>query len=667
MTNTDVRRRGRQAGLAAALLISLALLALPGAAAAATLGLSASSAEIGQSIKATADLSGGESPTGSIVFEAFAPADTTCTGQPGSISTVTVNGNGSYVSGSITPAAIGTYRWSAHYSGDSENPAADLVCAASSSVEKAAPALTGSATSAVIGGTIKDEATLTGAFSPTAEITFRVFGPGDPTCAAAPLATDTAPIVAGKATAEDFTAPSPGEYHWTASYPGDENNVAVETPCGIAGQSSTVSKATPLLVGTATSAVKVGLAITDSVVFSAGVVPGGKLVFRAYGPNDPSCAKAVAYEMEVDVDGNGTYAPDPFEPPEPGLYLWTVGYAGDANNLAASIACNTTGQESAVGTLDVTLAASAGGGPVGSPLSAAVTLGNGALPGGQLTFKAFPPGDATCSGPATISSTVAVSGNGSYRSAAFTPSLVGTYRWTVAYSGDLKHAAASTGCGAASSAVAKANPTIAGRVGRQLTVGTSFRDTATLAGGFSPGGTITFEIYLPGSDRCEKPDFVNTVAVNGNGSYSSDPFVAKQAGRYRFIAKYSGDTANQTATEACGSPDQLAQVGKRTPKLRPRAKLTGPQQISIRASLAGASSPAGVVSFRLFAPGDRRCSGRPAFTGSLRVKKNGTFTLAEYIATKPGVYRLAVAYAGDPRNARTKLSCAGAQAIAIRG
>lgn len=671
MTNSAVRCHGRLVGWAAAPLLTLVLLALPGSAAAATLGLSASSASIGQTIQATAELSEAENLTGTIAFEVFGPGDPTCAGPALSPAPTgaTVAGNGSYPSGTFTPTVAGTYHWTAHYTADSESTTASAVCAASSSVAKATPALSGSASSAVIGGSIKSEVTLPGAFSPTAEVTFKVFGPSDPTCAAAALATDTAPIVAGKATAEDFTAPSPGEYHWTASYPGDANNDPVaETSCGAVGQ-STVSKATPLLVGAATSAVKVGLTITDNVTVSGAVVPSGELIFRAFGPGDPTCASPPAFEKAVPfAGGNGSYAPaEPFEPLLPGLYLWTVAYAGDANNLPASIACGTAGQESAVGTLDVTLAASAPGGTVGSPLTAAVTLGNGATPGGQLTFKAFAPGDATCSGAPAFSSTVAVKGNGAYGSAPFAPGQVGTYRWTVAYSGDVKHAAASTGCAAASSAVAKANPTIAGKVGQKLTVGTRFRDTATLAGGFAPGGTITFEIYLPGADRCDKPDFVNTVAVNGNGTYSSDPFVAKQAGRYRFVARYSGDASNQAATEACGSPDQLALVGKRTPKLRPLAKLIGPQQISIRARLAGASSPTGVVSFRLFAPGDRRCSGRPAFAGSIRVRKNGTFNLAEYIATEPGVYRLGIAYSGDARNAKTKIACAGTQPIAVRG
>jgi hypothetical protein len=553
--------RGRLARLVpAGILTALGLLAIPASAGAATLGLTASDAVIGQEIQATAQLTESPGATGTISFEVFAPGDNECEDPlTPALTPVPVDGEGSYLSGTFTPTSPGTYSWRAHYLDETETPVAEADCAAL----------------------------------------------------------------------------------------------------------STVAKASPSLTGTATPAVKVGLTITDSVVVSGGFDPDGELVFQAFGPGDPTCAGAVAYEAKVEVDGNGTYAPPGFAPP-PGLYLWTVAYGGDPdNNLVPASACGAPNQASEVGTFDPTLMASATGNTVGSALIATATLGNGGIPGGQLTFKAFAPGDTTCAGAAAFSSTVAVTGNGTYRSAAFSPSQVGTYRWTVAYSGDGNHAAASAGCGAASSAVAKANPSIDGKVGRRVTVGTRFRDTAALAGGFALGGTITFEIYGPGNDRCARPDFVNTVAVDGNGTYSSDPFVAKQAGRYRFVARYSGDASNQAATEPCGSPDQLAQVGKRAPKLAPRATLSG-QQISIRARLANASSPTGVVSFRLYAPGDRRCSGRPAFTGALRVRRNGTFTLAQYIATKPGVYRLAVAYSGDSRNAKTKLSCASSQPIAVR-
>ena len=45
-----------------------------------------------------------------------------------------------------------------------------------------AAGLTGAAGTATVGGVIDDEVDLTGGFSPTGEVTFSVYAPGDTTC-----------------------------------------------------------------------------------------------------------------------------------------------------------------------------------------------------------------------------------------------------------------------------------------------------------------------------------------------------------------------------------------------------------------------------------------------------------------------------------------------------
>ena len=248
---------------------------------------------------------------------------------------------------------------------------------------------------------------------------------------------------------------------------------------------------------------------------------------------------------------------------------------------------------------------------------------------------------------------------------AFAPSRVGAFRWTVAYSGDVNHVPATTDCGKATSSVTQAGPSIAGAVKQRPTVGTSFQDTATLQGGYSPGGTITFRIYGPVAAGCAKPAFVDTVAVAGNGTVSSDPFVAQRPGRYSFVAGYSGDSANKAATEPCDSAGQVVEVQKRALKVKPRALLKEGRRISIRAHLSGGASPSGTITFRLYGPGDKRCKRKPAFSGGIAVKSNGTYSLAQYLAAKSGIYRLSVGYSGDQRNRRYKASCGGAQSIRV--
>jgi hypothetical protein len=623
----------------------------------------ATSAIVGNAVHDQVTLSGGFSPGGEVTFKVFAPGDTGCV-TPLASGSAPISG-GQATSADYVPQQAGEFRWTAEYPGDGNNEAANLGCGAanqSSTVDKASPTLSGLASSAVVGNAIHDQVTPSGAFSPGGEVTFKVFAPGDTGCLT-PLETFTAPISDGQATSPDYVPQQAGEFRWTAEYPGDSNNEAAGLGCGATGQSSIVGKASPTLSGVASSVVTVGSPITDTATLSGGFAAGGRLVFRAYGPGDAICASAPAYEEGVTVSGDGLYSPAGFSPAT-GLYRWTVEYTGDGNNETAALGCGADNQASAVGTVTVTLAAGATSATVGNPVTATASIREGAIPTGQITFRAFPPGDASCTGAPAFSSTVAVAGNGSYNSAAFVPSRVGSYRWTVAYSGDPNHAPAGAACGEATSGISPAGPTIAAEVGQQFTVGTPFRVAAKLQGGFAPGGTITFRIYGPPAADCAKPMAVDTVKVTGNGTVLSDPFVAQRPGSYRFVAAYSGDSENLAATEACGAPSQLAVAQKRTPRVKPRARLSG-RLISIRAHLSGAMSPSGSVTFRLYRPGDKSCQGKPAFSGGIAVRSNGSYLLAKYLATRSGTYRLSVGYSGDQRNRGDKGRCSAAQLLRV--
>lgn len=72
---------------------------------------------------------------------------------------------------------------------------------------------------------------------------------------------------------------------------------------------------------------------------------------------------------------------------------------------------------------------------------------NGAnAPTGTISFDLYGPGDKTCAGAPLASNTLAVSGNGSYESAEFTPTQAGAYRWKAAYSGDAENNPVSGAC-----------------------------------------------------------------------------------------------------------------------------------------------------------------------------------------------------------------------------
>jgi hypothetical protein len=75
------------------------------------------------------DLAGGFSPTGSITFKLYDPDQATCTGTPRYQTTVTVMGNGTYsTSPGFTTDKAGIWRWTADYTGDTQNTTATSMC-----------------------------------------------------------------------------------------------------------------------------------------------------------------------------------------------------------------------------------------------------------------------------------------------------------------------------------------------------------------------------------------------------------------------------------------------------------------------------------------------------------------------------------------------------------
>jgi Ice-binding-like len=82
------------------------------------------------------------------------------------------------------------------------------------------------------GGTISDSATVSGGLSPTGNVTFKLYGPNDPTCTGAVFATKNGTLSNGMASSGNVTAGAAGTYNWVATYNGDANNGSVTSPCG---------------------------------------------------------------------------------------------------------------------------------------------------------------------------------------------------------------------------------------------------------------------------------------------------------------------------------------------------------------------------------------------------------------------------------------------------
>ncbi len=168
-----------------------------------------------------------------------------------------------------------------------------------------------------------------------------------------------------------------------------------------------------------------------------------------------------------------------------------------------------------------------------------------------MTFRVYGPDDANCVGAPIFTSGPQLLGGGppaTTSSGPFNPPASGTYRWVATYSGDTNYEPVTAPCNApneTSVISAKASPTISTKASAGGLVGTPVRDVATLSGGSSPTGTVTFRLFSDAS--CNAQVFTSTNNLSGSSATSAD-FTPAAAGIYRWTAVYNGDPNNNTAT-----------------------------------------------------------------------------------------------------------------------
>jgi hypothetical protein len=192
-----------------------------------------------------------------------------------------------------------------------------------------------------------------------------------------------------------------------------------------------------------------------------------------------------------------------------------------------------------------------------------------------------------------------------------------------------------------------------------------FFDTATLTGGVSPRGTVTFHLFGPDDDTCSGPPvFTSVEAVNGVGTgpvtVTSDHVLLSTPGVYHFVASYSGDALHQPAGPTdCLDPDQAVGFASSSFTFSAQASpaTTVGGTISDSATIATIANPTGTMAFRLYGPDDPGCTGAPILTSVRPVDGNGTYHSASYTPIRPGTYRWVAAYSGDGDDPSAESSC----------
>jgi len=196
-------------------------------------------------------------------------------------------------------------------------------------------------------------------------------------------------------------------------------------------------------------------------------------------------------------------------------------------------------------------------------------------------------------------------------------------------------------------------------------IGTILNDTATITGGNSPTGTVTFNLYGPNDLTCAGAAiYTQTVAVSGGSATTSPGFTTVAAGTYEWTAHYSGDNSNLPADSACGA--EAVTIAKANPTL-PTTQSAGGAIGTIlndTATVTGGSSPTGSVDFALYGPDDASCAGTAVYTQTVSLSGGTATTSPGYTTLAAGTYEWTAHYGGDDNNNAADSAC-GAESVVI--
>ncbi len=412
------------------------------------------------------------------------------------------------------------------------------------------------------------------------------------------------------------------------------------------------------------------------------------VVFFLWAPG--TCATQGASPVFTDSEPVGTsgltdstVTSATYVPPQVGVYEWTAEIVVNAGGSIENGPTSCTDEQVTVNQASSSITteqSNADGAPVGTAIvDSAHVIGDN--PSGSVTFYLYGPDNPTCAnnsdaGPTWLQSwseQLDQNGNASVPGPGFTTAQVGTYQWVAHYAGDANNTSATSACGSEAVTIGKTDAHITTEQSNEdgAPVGTAIEDTAHVTGN-DPTGDVTFYLYGPNDPTCANNSDSGltwlqkwTVDLKSDGKASvPDPgYATTKTGTYQWVAHYSGDDNNKSATSECGS--EPVTIHKLSPAIATVASDGGPvgTQIHDTAQVSGGDNPTGTVTFSLFSPSNSTCSSEDG-GGSLQdvtvaLGSDGSASSAgsPFTTTSVGTYHWIATYSGDANNKGASTSC----------
>jgi len=402
------------------------------------------------------------------------------------------------------------------------------------------------------------------------------------------------------------------------------------------------------------TSVSVGATVHDSTtVTGSNGTATGNVIFDWYlngTCNGSPVATSTTFPLSGGAADATTFTQGPLNA---GDYSFKAHYAGDSNYFAADSLCEPLSVTKLSPSISTTPSS---GGVVGIAINDSATVAGGSSPTGTVTFNLYGPTDSTCSNSAlftdtkNLSSGTAVSGN-------YTTLAAGTFHWKATYNGDTNNNATTSPCADEAVTITKASPSISTEIHNSSEVattsapaGTTVHDKATLSGGYSPTGNVTFTFFNNGN--CTPTgSSAGTIALSAGVAHPSSSEGPLNAGSYSFKAHYNGDGNNNEAESDC---EPLA-ITKLTPTVVTEihnASESATTSVSLgatvhdQATVSGSyGTPSGNITFTFFNNGT--CSPTGSAAGTVALISGVAHPSASQGPLAVGSYSFKAHYEGD--------------------
>lgn len=426
--------------------------------------------------------------------------------------------------------------------------------------------------------------------------------------------------------------------------------------------------------------VLVGQANRDRVTVSG--LPAGKRVpvtVNVYGPfraqKDIRCEGAPASTSTLTLTRSGTVGTPVVRLTRTGWYTYQLVVAGDESLEAVTTPCGEPIESFRVQRQPkVTTVVSSQRVRAGSQITDTVRvegLGEESAVVNAFLYGPFPTREAIrCDVAPLWQGTVDAPRDGEYLTAPVTLPSGGYYTYRETISGSDFVRPTETACGeVAETSIAVGAPAIRTQISAQQTApGAQITDTAVVTGLGALQATVNVELWGPYPSAeamtCTgTPYWTGSFTANGDGTYTTAPVTLDRAGYYTYRESIAATESTDSVQTACGEASETTITTAR-PAVTSRASsevVRRGTRVFDRLRLSGLGTTPVSIEMELFGPfatrDAMRCTGRPAWRGTVQAQGDGTVRTGATTVDRVGFYTYRARIEGSPLVAAVDTEC----------